>query len=96
MWWFVSPRIVFGDDALEVLENERASRVLIVTDKQLRSYVDEVLKHLKAESVEIFDEVEPDPSIETAKRCAEVAKGLDAELIIALGGGSVMDVAKMR
>ncbi len=97
MWWFVSPRIVFGEDALEVLEGERADRVLVVTDKSIRElgYVDIVAKYLKASKVEVFDEVEPDPSIETAKRCAEVAKKADAQLIVAVGGGSVMDVAKM-
>jgi alcohol dehydrogenase class IV len=97
MWWFVSPRIVFGDDAVEILENEKAERVLIVTDKSLAElgYVDEVKRYLKAEKVEVFDEVEPDPSVETALKCGNAAKQLDAQLIIALGGGSVMDVAKM-
>ncbi len=97
MWWFVSPRIVFGDDAVEILENERAERVLIVTDKSLAElgYMDELRKFLKDRKVEVFDEVEPDPSIETAVKCGEMAKKMDAELIIALGGGSVMDVAKM-
>jgi alcohol dehydrogenase class IV len=97
MWWFVSPRIVFGEDALEILENEKVERVLLVTDKPLKElgYVEEVKKYLKATKVEVFDEVEPDPSIETALKCSRVARELEAELIIALGGGSVMDVAKI-
>ncbi len=97
MWWFVSPRIVFGDDALEVLETEKADKVLIVTDKQIRElgYVDEVKKYLKDKEVEVFDEVEPDPSIETALKCVELAKKIGTQLVIGIGGGSVMDVAKM-
>jgi acetaldehyde dehydrogenase/alcohol dehydrogenase len=71
--------------------------VLIVTDKQLRElgYVDEVKKYLKAEKIEIFDDVEPEPSIETALKCSKIARDVDAQLIIALGGGSVLDVGKM-
>ncbi len=97
MWWFVSPRIVFGDDALEVLETEKANKVLIVTDKQIKElgYVDEVKKYLKGKNVVVFDEVEPDPSIETALRCVKLAVKIGAQLIIGIGGGSVMDVAKM-
>ncbi len=97
MWWFVVPKAVFGDDAVQHLQNERAERVLIVTDKSLKElgYVDEVKKHIKAEKIEVFDDVEPEPSIETAVRCAKVARDVDAQLIIALGGGSVMDVGKM-
>ncbi len=97
MWWFVIPRTVFGDDAIEHLQNEKAERVLIVTDKVLSGmgYLEEVKKNLKAEKIDVFDEVEPEPSIETALKCAEVARELDAQLIIALGGGSVMDVGKM-
>ncbi|WP_290624493.1 iron-containing alcohol dehydrogenase [Archaeoglobus sp. UBA230] len=91
------PRTVFGDDAVQHLENEKAERVLIVTDKQLRElgYVDEVKKYLKAEKIEIFDDVEPEPSIETALKCSKIARDVDAQLIIALGGGSVLDVGKM-
>lgn len=97
MWWFAVPWAVFGDDAVEYLQNEGAERVLIVTDKSLveLGYVDEVKKYLKAERVEVFDDVEPEPSIETAVNCSNIARELDAQLIIALGGGSVLDVAKM-
>lgn len=97
MWWFISPRVVFGDDALEHLQNERAERVLIVTDRTLSgmSYLEEVKKRLNANKVSIFDEVEPEPSLETALKCARVAREVGAQLIVALGGGSVMDVAKM-
>ena len=96
MWWFVSPRIVFGDDAIELLENEKSERTLIVTDKRLNElgFIDTIKKYLKGE-VHVFDEVEPEPSIETAVKCSKFAKEIDADLIIALGGGSVMDVAKM-
>ncbi|MEM1578481.1 MAG: iron-containing alcohol dehydrogenase [Archaeoglobaceae archaeon] len=98
MWTFVSPRvIVFGDDAIDSLATEKAERVLIVTDAAINKldYVEMVRRALKASNIEIFSEVEPEPSIETALKCAKVARRLQPQLILAIGGGSVMDVAKM-
>jgi alcohol dehydrogenase class IV len=97
MWTFVSPRvIVFGDDALTFLEGEKAGKALIVTDNTIAKlgFVDAVKSSIKAERVEIFSEVEPEPSIDTALKCAKVARELQPDLIVAVGGGSVMDVAK--
>ncbi|MEM0215609.1 MAG: iron-containing alcohol dehydrogenase [Archaeoglobaceae archaeon] len=97
MWTFVSPRlIVYGDDALTFLESEKAIRVLIVTDESMvkLGFLDMVKNSLKAEKIEVFSEVEPEPSIDTALKCTKIARELQPELIIALGGGSVIDVAK--
>jgi alcohol dehydrogenase class IV len=97
MWTFVSPRvIVFGDDALTFLEGEKVGKALIVTDNTIAklSFVDVVKSSIKAERVEVFSEVEPEPSIDTALKCAKVARELQPDLIVAIGGGSVMDVAK--
>lgn len=97
MWTFVSPRIiVFGDDALTYLESEKARKVLIVADEVMvkLGFVDMIKKSIKAEIVEAFSEVEPEPSIDTALKCSKVARELQPDLIIAVGGGSVMDVAK--
>ncbi|MEM4523858.1 MAG: iron-containing alcohol dehydrogenase, partial [Archaeoglobaceae archaeon] len=69
MWSFVSPRaIVFGDDALEVLSMEKAERVLIVTDQSIEKlgYVEMIKNMLRNSKIEVFSEVEPEPSIDTA------------------------------
>lgn len=42
----------------------------------------------------VFSKVEPEPSIETVKKCLEIAKENGCDLIIGFGGGSAMDVAK--
>jgi alcohol dehydrogenase class IV len=78
------------------LEGERASRVLIVADESITKlgFVDMVKSYLKAEKIEVFSDVEPEPSIETALKCTKVARDLQPQLIVAIGGGSVMDVAK--
>ncbi|MCP9467947.1 MAG: iron-containing alcohol dehydrogenase, partial [Candidatus Granulicatella sp. P6S_S16_bin.50.1] len=44
---------------------------------------------------EVFSDVEPDPDITTVNRGAEIMKSFEPDTIIALGGGSVMDAAKV-
>ena len=44
---------------------------------------------------EVFSDVEPDPDITTVNRGAEIMKSFEPDTIVALGGGSVMDAAKV-
>ncbi len=98
MWYFVSPQIVFGEGALDALDEIRGQRALLVTDPTLIQVglVDKVTAHLHRAglSYRIFDTVEPDPSIETALAGARLALLYAPDWIIAVGGGSVMDAAK--
>ena len=98
MWWFTSPRIAFGEDALEQLSTVEGKRVLIVTDRILRKLglVDLIVSELKKEprSIEIFDQVEPEPSFENVEKAAAFARGFQPDLFVALGGGSCIDAAK--
>ena len=98
MWWFISPAIVFGSDALEHLGTIRGTRALIVTDEQMRGlgFVDEVAKYLTetGKQVEVFDHVEPEPSLENVASGVAVANKFSPDLLVALGGGSCIDAAK--
>jgi len=98
VWNFISPRIVFGEGALDVLDELKGQRALIVTDKNMLQIglVDKVKGHLKKAGIEVhvFDEVEPDPSVQTAQKGAGVARNVKPDWIIGLGGGSPMDAAK--
>ena len=96
---FTSPRtIVFGDGALEYLKDIEGKRALIVTDKVIHKlgFVEKVAKYLKEAGmeVEVFDEVEPEPSVETVMKGAELAKEYGPDWFVGLGGGSCMDAAK--
>lgn len=75
-----------------------AQRALLVTDGTLLEIglAEQVLKLLASAGLatDLFAEVEPEPSIHTAARCGEVARQGIYDLIVGLGGGSVMDVAK--
>lgn len=97
MWFFHSPEIVFGEDALSRLNQLDGQRIFIVTDANLEKLglVKQVQQHLAA-GVEswVFAEVEPDPSLQTVRRCADKMHEVSPDWIIGLGGGSSIDAAK--
>lgn len=76
-----------------------ARRVLVVTDPVVQSFglLDSTLEALGSAGadVEVFAEGVVEPSTETAADAATIAKGFDPELVVAVGGGSNMDLAKL-
>ena len=98
MWHFVSPQIIFGQGALDALEDLHGDRALVVTDATLveLGLVDRVVSLLQKASIEshVFDAVEPEPSLQTVRTGAEAARDLVPDWIVGLGGGSPMDAAK--
>ncbi|MDI7277374.1 MAG: iron-containing alcohol dehydrogenase [Anaerolineae bacterium] len=98
MWYFVSPQIVFGDGALDALDEIEGRRALIVTDATLvrLGLVDRVTARLRKAGLDtrVFDAVEPDPSTQTVERGALLAREYEPDWIVGLGGGSSMDAAK--
>jgi len=98
MWFFSSPEVVFGQDALSYLDSISGHRALIVTDENMvrLGFADLVDAHLRKAGVEsrVFAGVEPDPSLRTVKKGAEVALEYRPDWIIGLGGGSCLDAAK--
>ncbi|WP_404330962.1 bifunctional acetaldehyde-CoA/alcohol dehydrogenase [Mesobacillus maritimus] len=102
MQWFKVPsKIYFEKNATQYLAKmPNISKALIVTDPGMvkLGYVDKVLYYLRKRPdyvhCEIFSEVEPDPSIETVLKGAELMANFQPDAIIALGGGSAMDAAK--
>lgn len=98
MWNFVSPNIVFGEDALHSLEELTGKRALIVTDNNLVQIglAERVSSYLKKAGfeIQIFDKVEPDPTTQTAIKGAVAASEFKPDWIVGLGGGSPIDAAK--
>ena len=96
-------RIRFGIGALEGLSGElkrfAPATVLIVSDPGvIAAGIADRVQDLAASTgalTHIFGAVEPDPRIETAEACARLAFEVDADLIIGVGGGSAMDIAKV-
>ncbi|GIL16036.1 MAG: hypothetical protein BroJett039_12090 [Chloroflexota bacterium] len=98
MWQFKSPFIVFGQDALDYLDNLAGRHAFIVTDANiarlgLTKLVTERLTRAGMAHT-IFDRVEPEPSLQTTQRAAQEMTRVQPDWIIGLGGGSCMDAAK--
>ena len=102
MQWFKVPsKIYFESGSIAYLSKmPEISRAFIVTDPSMKElgYVDKILYQLRKRSdhihCEIFDQVEPDPSIDTILKGVEVMRPFQPDVIIALGGGSAIDAAK--
>jgi len=99
MWYFVAPEVVFGPDSLSHLAGLGAKSAFIVTDKKIveLGFIDRVREQLalaETRVAAVFDEVEPDPSIQTVLKGVALVNEHSPDLIVAVGGGSVMDAAK--
>ena len=96
---FVNPRTIHhGPGAVESLSAIPAQRALVVTDPGVRDLgiIDRVEKILSSRNVEVlvFDQVEPDPSRETAYKIFLMAQDFKPDVFIGLGGGSSIDAGK--
>ncbi|MFE3328878.1 bifunctional acetaldehyde-CoA/alcohol dehydrogenase [Streptomyces sp. NPDC059176] len=101
-WFKIPPKIYFEPQAIRYLTSmPDVHRVTIVTDATMTRLgfverVDRVLKR-RAEPVtlQIIDNVEPEPSIDSVQHGARLMRDFCPDTIIALGGGSPMDAAKV-
>ncbi|WP_049752090.1 iron-containing alcohol dehydrogenase [Carboxydothermus hydrogenoformans] len=98
----IGPRIFMGPRALNTLVGMgkticRNNRVLIITDKIVKPNAEKVKEIFSNAGyhVEMWDEVQPEPPVENIFAGVEAVKNSDASLIIAIGGGSVIDATKV-
>ena len=103
MQWFKVPsKIYFERDSIQYLQSMGGmERVVIVTDRTMLDlgFVEKIAHQITARgnhvTYQLFADVEPDPSIETVRRGTELIRSYKPDTIIALGGGSAMDAAKV-
>ncbi|GAY75643.1 alcohol dehydrogenase [Sporolactobacillus inulinus] len=100
-WVKLPPKIYFERNSLRYLkEMTGMKRVFLVCDPGMVKfgYADRVVAMLNTRSdkpaIEIFSQVEPDPTTDTVDRGVAAMKQFQPDTIIALGGGSAMDAAK--
>ena len=95
-WFRVPSDTYFNAGALGNLRQVSAEQALIVTDAptEARGVADQVREHLGGAAVHVFSEIEPEPDESQIRAGVEVLERSGADLIVALGGGSVMDAAK--
>ncbi len=101
LWFRVPPKIYFKYGSLPVALRELAGkqRAFIVTDKPLfdLGIVDKVTAVLEEIGVkyDIFHDVEPDPTLSNVNKGLALLRSYQPDVIIAIGGGSPMDAAKV-
>lgn len=99
--YFLPTKLSFGFGAVEGVGAEAkalaGSKALMVTDKVMvkTGIVQRVSQHLGGLALEVFDEVEPEPKIEVAQAAADRVRSGGYDIVIGVGGGSSMDMAKV-
>lgn len=92
--------IIWGIGAVEkvseLVTKHKAKNVLVITDKGIvnSGVIRAVTDQLSQVNYEVFDEVEPNPSVQTVDKAVDMCRQLNADLLIGVGGGSPIDVAK--
>ncbi len=95
-WFRVPSDTYFNAGSLESLRELRAEQALIVTDPRCEAagMVDAVRRHLGDIATHVFADVEPEPGEDLIRAGVEVLERSEADAIVAVGGGSVLDAGK--
>ena len=97
---FTLPRDLYhGKGSIEELKNLKGKRAFVAVGGSAMKrfgFLDKIVNNLKEAGmeVEVFEGIEPDPSVTTVMRGAEVMKNFEPDWIVAVGGGSPIDAAK--
>ncbi|MEV0093100.1 bifunctional acetaldehyde-CoA/alcohol dehydrogenase [Streptomyces sp. NPDC050738] len=101
-WFKVPPKIYFERNSIRYLgEMDGLKRVTLVTDKTMGrlGFVQKVTDILNSREskvvLQVIDNVEPNPELSTVQSGAAMMRDFEPDTIIALGGGSAMDAAKI-
>ena len=97
---FTLPRdVYYGKGSLQELKKLKGKRaILVLGGGSMRrfGFLDKAVGYLKEAGMEVrlFENVEPDPSVETVMRGAAVMREFEPDWIVSMGGGSPIDAAK--
>jgi len=99
---FLVPRILMGAEATVLLKGVAVgaapvSRALVITDQVVKKLAERTADTLKEAgfTVELWDGALPEPPVAVVERGAAAAEAFAPGLIVAVGGGSVIDAAKV-
>ena len=92
----ISTHVFFGENCLDRLDQVRGKRVIIICDAFMvkSGVVDKIKAHLDTCEVSVFDKTVPDPPIEVVSEGIQCLTQCQAQVMIAVGGGSAIDAAK--
>lgn len=97
---FTLPRDLYhGKGSLEELKNLKGKKAIVVVgggSMKRFGFLDRAVSYLEEAGMEVklFENVEPDPSVETVMKGAKVMQEFEPDWIVAMGGGSPIDAAK--
>ena len=97
---FTLPRDLYhGKGSLAELANLKGKRAIVVVgggSMKRFGFLDKVVEYLHQAGMEVqlFENVEPDPSVETVMKGAAAMRAFEPDWIVAMGGGSPIDAAK--
>ena len=97
---FTLPRDLYhGAGSLETLKTLTGKKAIVVVgggSMKRFGFLDKAVAYLKEAGMEVqlFEGVEPDPSVETVMKGAEAMRAFEPDWIVAMGGGSPIDAAK--
>ena len=87
------------EDIKNIVKQEAAKKILVFTDKGVAGagLLDKLLKVLNEAGVSytIFDDLKPEPAYQDVEKVVKQMEQENGDLIVAIGGGSVMDAAKL-
>ena len=95
-WFRVPSDTYFNAGALENLREVEAATAVIVTDadSERRGVADEVRRYVSARTVHVFSEIEAEPREAQVRAGVETLRRLQPDLLVTVGGGSVLDAGK--
>ena len=101
-WVKLPPKIYFEKNSIQYLRDmKEMEKAMIVTDKGMYNLgyvekIEDVIRRRRNKvDIELFFDVEPDPSVDNVRKGLQIMQAFEPDVIIALGGGSAMDAAKV-
>ena len=96
----IPEQIYFGENSMDALKELSGKKAIIVTggsSMKRFGFIEKTQLLLKESGIEsaVFDGVEPNPSVQTVNKGAQMMKDFEPDWIVAIGGGSALDAAKI-
>ena len=91
---YKSPKIINLNELNEILKKEKINNLFIITDETISKLIDNILNQININYV-IYDKVLPNPTIKNIEEARENYLDKNCDGILAIGGGSVIDSAKI-
>ncbi len=94
-------KIVFGTGCIQTLVEDYQKlgfkRLFVLTAPPILPLLEEPLAELKGAgiSIEVFDQIMAEPTVNDFEKILEIARRFQADSVVGIGGGSVLDVAKL-